>query len=480
MFDAPAASTVFTARCEAAGHVTISLKPVDTPEGLTHAIEELANHCLRTGYPVDEELEFEGCEGKPWRWRIVLLPDPDHPRSRALGTLRRADGGGNDAAQMPAQLQEARDLLRLVLDATRDGIIDWDLDGRRVWFSPRWKALLGYQDHELPNDVSTWKRLVLPEDQALGIRLVRDLFTDSRSRDPGLTVRLRHKDGSIRHMLVRATSVQDAAGKPMRMIGAYTDVTQIMEAQRALLEAKEEAERASKAKSVFLALMSHELRTPLNAIIGFSGLIADEAFGSLSDPQYLDCARDILAGGRQLLAVINDILDLARLEADGTELDLRPTAPDTILCDAVLAHEAAAAAAGLELRVESEPGLPLLLADRSMMARAVASLVSNAVKFTPGSGRVVVSARRAEGGAVALSVQDTGIGMDPSDVPLALEPFSQLENLFVRQRDGVGLGLPAARRIAELHGAAFSIETLPGSGTTVVIGFPPGRTTQAS
>lgn len=440
---------------------------------------ELASRCLQTGCAIDEALNLDGKDEKCWR--VVLLPDPDQPHGRALGTVRCNEPGDamGDAGRMRRQLQEARDLLRLVLDATRDGIIDWDLSGQKVWFSPRWKGLLGYQDHELPNDVSTWKRLVLPEDQALGIRLVRDLFTDNRSRDQGLTVRLRHKDGSVRHMLVRAISIQDAAGKPVRMIGAYTDVTQIMEARRALLEAKEEAERASRAKSVFLALMSHELRTPLNAIIGFSELIKDQAFGSVGDQQYLDCARDILAGGRQLLSVVNDILDLARLEADRLELDLRPISPDTILCEAVVPHEAAAAAAGIELHVEAEAGLPLLLVDRQMMVRAVANLVSNAVKFTPGSGRVVVSARRSEKGAVTMAVQDNGIGMAPDDVPLALKPFHQLGNLLVRRRDGIGLGLPAARRIAELHGAAFSIETAPGAGTTVVLGFPTGRTKEA-
>jgi PAS domain S-box-containing protein len=453
---------------ELVGRPVLPLLPAEERETFLRRLSTVAPEQPITRY----EMRIVGPDGLDhWRlWTTRGLFD-------AHGDLICYQSVGTDITQikrMQTLLTESRDLFRLALDAARDGIVDWNLEADQVWYSPRWKALLGYRDQDLPNESATWTRLILPEDLPRGLKLLRGMVEGGR--DAGTTLRFRHKDGEVRHLLVRAISVNGPEGKPRRLVGAYTDVTQMMEARRALMQAKEEAERANRAKSVFLAMMSHELRTPLNAIIGFSELIEQEAFGPLGSPVYQDYAADILTSGRHLLGTINDILELAGLEAGGTELDLQPVSADRLLNEAARAHAREAAAAGIEIAVEAAPALPALLVDQPRMARALANLLSNAVKFTPAGGRVTLRADQEEG-AVCLRVCDTGVGMSPDEVPQALEPFAQGEPVLVRRHSGVGLGLPVTRRLVELHGADIGIETAPGAGTTVHIRFPAARTT---
>ncbi|WP_207478277.1 PAS domain-containing sensor histidine kinase [Arenibaculum pallidiluteum] len=423
--------------------------------------QDVAGRALDLG--AGAEMEAETGLHPPARWRATALPDPAAPRRRALVRLQDAT-----ARQARTLAGEGPDPFRLALEATRDGIIDWDLATGRVWYSPRWKALLGYQDYELANSAATWKALILPQDQHLGLRLVREHYAGNR--DFGTTIRFRHKDGSVRHLMVRGISVRGPDGRPGRLVAAYTDVTPLLEAQAALHAAKEEAERASRAKSVFLGAMSHELRTPLNAIIGFSELIASEALGPVGNGAYADYARDILAGGQRLLAVVNDILDLTRLEAAECIERQRVDAPALVRA-AVQGAQASAQARGLHLDLRPAAGLPPIEADPHALARALARLVSNAIQFTPEGGRVTLGART-EDGAVLIEIADTGIGMAPEEVPRALEAFTQLEHVLARRHQGIGLGLAAVRRTVELHGAAMEIDTAPGRGTRVTLRFP--------
>ena len=444
--------------------------PLIAEDGRERFMERLADITLDNPVDRHEVHVFTPAGEERWRlWTARGIFDADGKLAcyQAVGTEVTA------IKKMQAELQESRDLFRMALDATRDGVIDWNLTDDLVWYSPRWKALLGYADDELPNDTGTWTRVLLPEDQPLADRFVREHRAGNRDFESML--RFRHKDGSVRCFQVKATAVPDVGGKPVRMIGACSDITSIMQAQQALLEAKDEAERANRAKSVFLALVSHELRTPLNVIIGFSELIAQESYGPIGDRQYLDYAQDIHDGGRRLLEVINDILDIARLEAGNMEFDLRPVGIDSLLNSEYAAHAAEARAAGVDLSFEAERGLRPVLADRPRLCRAIGNLISNAIKFTPHGGRVRLHARHTDEGGVVFAVSDTGIGMSPEQVPHALEPFSQIDNLLARRRDGMGLGLPATRHIVALHGAALAIETRPDEGTTVSIRFPPER-----
>jgi signal transduction histidine kinase len=234
------------------------------------------------------------------------------------------------------------------------------------------------------------------------------------------------------------------------------------------------AEESSRVKSQFMAHMSHELRTPLNAIIGFSEMIRDALMGPVST-RYRDYAGDIHSSGSHLLRLINDVLDLSKVEAGRLELqeedvDLAKLVDD---CRRLVADRVGAG--GLALVVELPPALPAIRGDELRLKQIVLNLLSNAVKFTLPGGRITLAAAMTEEDGVALSIRDTGIGMAPEEIPVALEPFRQLDSAFNRRFEGTGLGLPLARRLAELHGATLSIDSVKGMGTLATLALPASR-----
>jgi signal transduction histidine kinase len=233
------------------------------------------------------------------------------------------------------------------------------------------------------------------------------------------------------------------------------------------------ADAANKSKSQFLASMSHELRTPLNAVIGFSEVLSLQMFGPLGDARYRDYARDIRASGEHLLSLINDILDLSRLDAGQGSLHEEAVDFAKLLDDAMRMVEPQAAKASLKL-VKTFRDLPRIFVDERRIKQVVINIVSNAVKFTPVGGTVsVVAGAGAEG--IAICVRDTGIGMAKEDIPQALERFGQVDSTLARKYEGAGLGLPLARELAELHGGSLTLESTPGVGTTVTVTLPASR-----
>jgi two-component system cell cycle sensor histidine kinase PleC len=246
------------------------------------------------------------------------------------------------------------------------------------------------------------------------------------------------------------------------------------ERTRQVEEARSAAETANSAKSRFLAVMSHELRTPLNAIIGFSDAIRSEIFGPLVPSKYREYLHDIHYSAHGLLDLINDILDVAKIESGKMELFEESVDLDEAARAALRMISEGAHANRVELRGNIAPGLPQLFADRRAIKQILQNLLSNAVKFTPG-GSVMLTVREDPVGGLAISVRDTGIGMSAADIQVALAPFGQVANALTRVHAGTGLGLPLVKSLAELHGAAFSIDSASGLGTTVEIVFPPSR-----
>jgi len=249
-----------------------------------------------------------------------------------------------------------------------------------------------------------------------------------------------------------------------------SDFTQIKQREENYKQAKHEAEAASAAKSRFLANMSHELRTPLNAIIGFSEIISAQLFGSVGNSRYVEYANDILHSGRHLLDVINSVLDLSKSEAGKLNLhpedvDLRDVLRD---CSKMVSEQCADAGLALEVRGLDAP--LMVLGERAKLRQIFLNLMSNAIKFTEKGGVVSLAAERVAG-EIAVSVSDTGIGMSPQDVQVALTAFGQVDNRLERKYEGTGLGLPLTKSFVELHGGTLKIESAVGRGTTVTVRF---------
>ncbi len=244
---------------------------------------------------------------------------------------------------------------------------------------------------------------------------------------------------------------------------------------RDLEEAHRNAEQANTAKSQFLASMSHELRTPLNAILGFSEIIRDQSLGAIGIPKYREYAEDIHQSGRHLLNVVNDVLDMAKIEAGKIELQDHRIAVAESIHSSIKFVETHATAANIALETRVPPGLPLLRADEVKLRQVLLNLLSNAVKFTPGGGRVRVEAAADRRTGLTIAVSDTGIGIAPADIPRVLQPFGQAESGFARKYNGTGLGLPLARSIVELHGGELTLDSAVGVGTTVRLRLPADR-----
>jgi signal transduction histidine kinase len=238
----------------------------------------------------------------------------------------------------------------------------------------------------------------------------------------------------------------------------------------------QELETASRHKSDFLATMSHELRTPLNAIIGFSEVLHEQMFGELNERQlaYVD---DVLAAGKHLLSLINDVLDLAKIEAGKMELELSEVAIPEVLRSAVSMHSERASRGGVELSLTTEPEEITISADGRRVRQIVFNLVSNAVKFTPAEGRVDVSARL-DDGQVEIAVADTGPGIAPEELETIFEEFKQATD--AKRAEGTGLGLPLSRKLVELHGGRLWVESAAGNGSTFRFTLPVGPTEPAS
>ena len=241
--------------------------------------------------------------------------------------------------------------------------------------------------------------------------------------------------------------------------------------------AKETAERASRAKSEFLASVSHELRTPLNAILCFSEIMKDGLLGAKGVEKFPAYASDIHSSARHLLDLINDVLDLSRFESGHGELHPEAVEISDLIEASIGLVREQATRSNVRLRSDVDELLPILYADPLKMKQVVVNLMTNAIKFSPPTGVVTVRAALLEDGDLELSVSDSGIGMSPSDIKVALEPFRQVESVATRSRQGVGLGLPLSKTLVELHQGTLTIESQPGQGTTVRVRLPADRMT---
>jgi signal transduction histidine kinase len=281
------------------------------------------------------------------------------------------------------------------------------------------------------------------------------------------------KSNEKRFFLLSAVPVfSNSTGALVGFRGTASDITELKKREMSLRAAKEIAETANRAKTEFLANISHELRTPLNAIIGFSEIMQMELLGAMGNPQYQGYVGDIHASAQHLLGVINDILDVSKIEAGKAELVETEIDLAQVFDSVYRLIRERAARAELNLVVDDAKMLPYLHGDEQKLKQIVINLLSNAVKFTPAGGRVELAARIASDGDLLIRVTDTGIGIAPADIDRVMEPFGQVDSHLNRKYEGTGLGLPLARGLAELHGGTLTLESRLNVGTTVTVRLP--------
>jgi two-component system, sensor histidine kinase len=359
----------------------------------------------------------------------------------------------------------------LAADASGLGTYDVDFTTGADRWSPKFRAMLGLPE-SMPSSPALFEKMLHPDDLPRfrnGFREMPDP-NENRLQDEELRV-FRADTGEERVVALKGRVLFSDDGVAMRAIGTMADITERRHYETELADAKSAAEAANHAKSQFLASMSHELRTPLNAIIGFSDMIRQRTFGALGEHRYEGYIDDIHKSGEHLLSLINDVLDMAKIEAGKLELHREPLDLCKAAERALLFVAPQAGAAGVELTTAVAPGF-WLNADQRAIRQILMNLLSNAVKFTPRGGAIRVFCQRLANGALALGVEDNGLGMTREGLMTALQPFGQVERAATVEGAGTGLGLPIVKSLIEAHGAMFHIESAPGSGTRAWGEFP--------
>jgi PAS domain S-box-containing protein len=455
---------------------------------------------LMTGRPAFEDVlrwqwtnrEFDNAPEALRRFMAaggISLERPVYEHHRANGTVLEIrsiplPGGGAVHTYSDVTAQRAREAAlrnaeaeyRSLFENAVVGVFRFDLGGRLMRCNTALARMAGYAS-EAALVAGLGGRTISSEwfqEPARWEEFRQVMRRDGRVTDFVCPVR-RPKDGVMLWVSLNGWLVHNERGELVYLEGTALDVTERRRAEEALSRAVA-AEEASRVKSEFLANMSHELRTPLNAIIGFSEMLEQQAFGPLGDARNNEYIGDILHSGRHLLAIVNDILDLAKIEAGHMELRFEEVDPIDIAesCKRLVAAQAEAAEVTLALDVDDAP---LLRADPKRIRQVLLNLLSNAVKFTPAGGTVSLTireegAQRGGPSMAVITVADTGIGMSEDEVKIALQPFGQVDSSRARRHEGTGLGLPLARRLVELHDGAFDIASVPGEGTTATLRLP--------
>ena len=372
-----------------------------------------------------------------------------------------------------AALGESERKYRDIYENAVEGIFQTSPDGRMLSANPALAHIYGYETPaevlDALQDVSR-QLYVDPTSRTEFVRLLekQDVIYSFESE-------IVRKDGQRIWIDETARAVRDAAGSLLYYEGKVEDVTERKAADEAMRLAKEQADLANRAKTEFLANMSHELRTPLNAVIGFSEIIMKEMFGPAGRPEYVEYAHDIHDSGRLLLELINDILDMSKIEAGKKELQDSVIDLGRVVLSSVRLVHPRAELGQVAIEMDMPADLPNVRAEELSMKQIITNLLTNAVKFTPEGGKVVLSANMEEDGWMAMTVTDTGIGIAPEDMDKALAPFGQIESSLSNKTQGTGLGLPLAQALVHLHGGSLTLESAPGCGTTATIRLPPDR-----
>jgi PAS domain S-box-containing protein len=385
--------------------------------------------------------------------------------------LRRITGrfhvGASETQEPLVALSTVDDRFRAIFDLVQDGIFITDPStGRYIEVNKAGCAMVGYAKAEIiGQDIAFLSSGIHPYTLDVAIETSNNAALGETKM---LEWRVRRKDGSL--FWAELSKHYTKIGHLPVDISTVRDISDRKRMEQKLLVALSDAAAASYSKSAFLANMSHELRTPLNAVIGFSELILDQAEDPVV-PKHLEYIDHIRTSGRHLLALINDVLDLSRLEAGAVVLDQQNIALGRIIIEACRMMGDQAQRSGLEIKIEVAADLAQISGDERRLRQILLNLLSNALKFTAGPAVISVRARNMAG-SICCEVSDTGIGIAEDDLPKVMERFGQIENKFSRNHQGAGLGLPLVKELVELHGGSVTIESEEGKGTRVAFYLP--------
>ena len=419
---------------------------------------------------------ISGRNGEPIPVEARLLSAPWEGESALVYVLRRAGAGLDERLEASElALREAETTtreLRAILDTATDGVLLIDREGKILGINRSAEALFGFDANEVEGQSFTMlfaqesSRAVVDYLDGLAVNGVASVLNDGRE------VLGRVREGGLIPLFMTLGRVGDSTDK---FCAVFRDISQWKRAEQELVSARRSAEKSSSQKSDFLAKISHEIRTPLNAIIGFAEVMADERFGPIGNERYREYLKDIQASGSHLISLINDLLDLSKIEAGKLDLTFASVDLNDIASQCMSIMQPQANRERIIIRTSLAPNLPPVVADVRSIRQIVLNLLSNSIKFTRPGGQVIVSTALAEGGEVTLRVRDTGVGMSESEVKTALEPFRQLATSGRTGSGGSGLGLPLTKALVEANRASFAIKSAQNSGTLVEITFPTTR-----
>jgi PAS domain S-box-containing protein len=375
-----------------------------------------------------------------------------------------------DNAQLLRERDDALVMMTSVFDVSGLGILILDHHGRIMRLNETFVSDYGWTREDLLGEDFT--AVIPPEDRSLLKKLFR-LFLD-KGRSGTREMQLMRKDGTLADAQATVALLQLSQNRPF-MVVTIRDQTEKKNMMRYLKRAKEDADSANKAKSAFLANMSHELRTPLNAIIGFAEVMKNGIFGAIDNSKYQEYLSDIHFSARHLLEIINDVLDMSKIEAGKVDLVESDVDLSEVLESVMRIMGDRAHAAGVHLDFRVEDGVPHVRGDQRLLRQILINLVSNAVKFSAPGDAVHVHARNIGDQQVRLHVKDEGCGIPESMIEHVMKPFGQVKDPRRNDGQGTGLGLPIARAMAELHGGRLTINSVENQGTEVFLDLPAHR-----
>ncbi len=372
------------------------------------------------------------------------------------------------------KLKQITDIYEMVNSVTSDGIWDWNLVTGQVYFSPRWKLMIGFQPYELENELGTFWSLVHKDDFDRVRSEIQVFLSNTNSNAKYQTeFRMRHKDGHYLWILSRGGVSYDEFGNINRFTGSHIDITERKSIEQQQLEAKQRAEAAEKAKSEFLSTMSHEMRTPLNAVIGLAHLLLETG----PRPNQLEHLHTLNFSAENLLSLIDTVLDFSRIESGAITIEKEPVSLTDLFKSLKAAHSIKALEKGLSLKLEINSQLPEWVLSSSLrLSQIVNNLVNNAIKFT-NEGFVSIKAiwalQEQNKGVLILEVADSGIGIDDSEQAIVFERFVQAGGFATnRKYGGTGLGLAICKMLVEQMGGSIQLHSIRGKGSVFTVELP--------